>query len=284
MGNPLTAVYARIMYSFFRFSIRLIYQESRGGGFSAGKHSKLLKVNKYAERIFNLMVIGINDETKHDYTLTANLGDCTLFIRPFLFREMIMGSGRWEPYIKNILDTELKETDVLVDVGANIGIYTVPFSKKVTKVIAFEPHPKTSEILEKSIRLNNIDNVLIVKKVVGSSKKKLQYALSTIPQESGIVANRPSISNIMAVIEMESIDLDSAVVGENKIDWLLIDVEGSEVDVLLGARKVLRRHSPKILCEVHSTDIKDEICRMLNTEGYSVTNIYLNYYYAKKNN
>jgi hypothetical protein len=49
-----------------------------------------------------------------------------------------MVSGLWEIYVKPILDKELKSSDVIVDVSANIGVYTIPLARRTSKVIAFE--------------------------------------------------------------------------------------------------------------------------------------------------
>jgi FkbM family methyltransferase len=91
-------------------------------------------------------------------------------------------------------------------------------------------------MLEKSIELNQLRNIVLVKKTIGESKKVL-YGLSEVPMESGITtaSNRKDLNS---TIEIETIDLDTALIMENKIDWLLIDVEGFEVNVLNGARNI----------------------------------------------
>jgi len=75
-----------------------------------------------------------------------------------------MVSGLWEIYVKSVLYKEVKNDDTIVDVGANIGVYAIPLAKRVSKVIAVEPHPKTSEMLEKSIELNQLPNIVLIKK------------------------------------------------------------------------------------------------------------------------
>jgi 16S rRNA G527 N7-methylase RsmG len=104
--------------------------------------------------------------------MSVNYEGCKILIRPFIFSEIVMVSGLWEIYVKSVLYKEVKNDDAIVDVGANIGVYAIPLAKRVSKVIAIEPHAKTSEMLEKSIELNQLHNIVLVKKMIGESKKK----------------------------------------------------------------------------------------------------------------
>jgi FkbM family methyltransferase len=277
-------LYAKIVYSMFIHTVQVIYRKSDKKSFSETKHNRLLKFNKIATRTFNLMVSVVGNKTRYDYTLTVVYDDCRLLIRPFIFSELIMASDRWEPYIKNIFKEELKKNDVMVNVGANIGIYAIPLAKRIKKVIAFEPHPKTTEILERSIELNHIDNIELIKKAVGDSKKRVLYEMSSIPQESGITSKVESICT-NSVIEIDCVDLDSTLHGESQIDWILIDAEGFELNVLIGARNILKNLSPKIIFEVHDEKTGKEIEALLTEVGYSATKIYnISYIAFKKEN
>ena len=273
--------YAKLIYLIFIFLLRHAYKQPQTTSFSSDKHQKMIKLSKLAVKVFDLLVRVIGKKRKYCYTMPIDYEGCKLLIRPFIFSEIVMVSGLWEIYIKSVLDKQVKSNDTIVDVGANIGVYAIPIAKRVNKVIAFEPHPKTSEMLEKSIELNQLHNITLVKKLIGDLKKKVLYGLSAVPMESGIIT-RPH-KDLNFTIEIESIDLDTVLLMENKIDWLLIDVEGFEVNVLNGARSILRKYSPKIIIEVfhHNFDIVKEI---LTDEGYSITQLYDIYYYAVKNN
>jgi FkbM family methyltransferase len=275
----LTDVHARFIFYLFIFIIKLVYGQSPKSSFSAKKHNKMLILNRIARRIFNISSFWVGKNEKNDYTITVNYEGCAFIVRPYIFSEVIMVSGRWEPYVKDILDKQVKWNDVIVDVGANIGIYAVPLAKRASKVIAFEPHPKTSEILRRNIDANNAHNVILLKKLAGDSKRKVSYRLSVDPQESGVVSALDKETD--SIVETECIDLDSALAIEHRIDWLLIDVEGFELDVLNGAKRLLQKHSPQIIFESHSQDSAGVI-NLLEKQGYSVRQIYSIYYYAKK--
>ena len=143
--------YARLIYFLCRFLIRCIYRQPTVASFSAKKHTKMVNLSLYLYKVFNLVLMVVSKKTRHNYTMAVNYEGCKLLIRPFIIIEIVMVSGLWEIYMKPILDKELKSSDVIVDVGANIGVYTIPLARRTSKVIAFEPHPKTSEMLEKSI-------------------------------------------------------------------------------------------------------------------------------------
>ena len=82
------------------------------------------------------------------------------------------------------------------------------------------------------------------------------------------IVTKPAKPN--STIEIETIDLDTALDMENRVDWLLIDVLGSEGNVLNGAKSILRKYSPKILIEILPPDF-DKIEKILTNEGYSIS-------------
>jgi FkbM family methyltransferase len=267
--------YAMLIYFLCTFLIKFAYKQPKmETSFSPDKHRKMQKLSNSADNIFNIIVRVVSEKTRYGYTMPVDYDGSKLLIRPFIFSEILMVSGHWEPYVKAILDKELKSNDTIVDVGAHIGIYAIPLAKRVSKVIAFEPHPKTSVILEKSIELNRLHNVVLIKKPAGNSKTKLLYGLSTVPDWSEIItADNKSNSHVIETIETESIDLDDALSLENRVDWLLIDVVGFEVNVLNGSRNILRKYSPKIIVEPLTKNV-EKVSQILTEEGYSITHLF----------
>jgi FkbM family methyltransferase len=270
--------YAELIYRVVVSFAKFVYKEPSSVHFSEEKHSKMIKLSIIAERIFNVLTRIVSKKTKDNYEMGVHYQGVTLFIRPFMFTELVMVSGLWEPYVSKILDREIKPRDVFVDIGANIGIYAIPLAKRLGKVIAFEPHPKTSQLLEESIEINHLDNVLLIKKPVGDSKEKISFDLTDEPVHAGFnIKSYKSSSSI----KIQIVDLDTALAMESKIDWLLIDVNTFEVNVLNGARNILRKHAPKIIIE-HRPYNALKVNEILTKEGYSVTNIHDDYYYAVK--
>jgi len=135
---------------------------------------------------------------------------------------------------------------IVIECGAHHGAQSILLSRWVGtrgKVVAIEPIPENLSILRKNIAINNLTNVLVVEKAVGSSRGHLSMARSS----NGSVragGNR--------TISVESTTLD-AVAEELKImpTFLKIDVEGYEYHVLEGSRSILAT-TPTVFVEVHT--------------------------------
>jgi len=190
--------------------------------------------------------------------------------------------GREEDIIKLFRP---KEGDIVIDVGAHIGKYTIIASKMVGskgKVFAIEAHPDNYEILKKNIALNNLRNVIALNYAVHSEKTVVK--LYEPDQDEGatiyntIMADRPS-SNNQNFIEVKADTLDS-LLSQNmikEVNWIKIDVEGAEYEVLVGASGILS-NSKDIACliEVHillqkNKNFYGEIVHYLGSKGYDVT-------------
>ena len=280
-------LYSKIIFLLFLSLIKKSYNTKEKKfndsiSFSKIKHKKMEKYAELAQKIFDVLVFPVG-EKRYNFTKKVNFESCKLLMRPFVLSEIIMVSGFQEPYVKKILD--VKKGDVFVDVGAHIGTYTIPIAKKVGemgKVISFEPHPKSIDLLERNIALNQINNVVLKKLPVSDSKKKVLFRLSKDPPTSGIETDGKN----EYVLEMEAIDLDTVLSEQNltKIDWLKIDVEGKELDVLKGSKNILKKFSPKIIIEMFNKETIKESIKILESEGYELKNLYGRYYFAFKKN
>ncbi|MFL6404145.1 MAG: FkbM family methyltransferase [Nitrososphaeraceae archaeon] len=189
--------------------------------------------------------------------------------------------GREEDIIKLFRP---KEGDIVVDVGAHVGRYTIIASKMVGprgKVIAIEAHPGTYEILKKNISLNNLNNVVALNYAVHSRKTVVK--LYEPEQEEGhtirntIMTDR-TMSNNQNYIEVKADTLDSLLAGNGikEVNWIKIDVEGAEYEVLIGASTILS-NSKDIACliEVHNLGHKNknfygQIIHHLGSKNYNI--------------
>ena len=150
-----------------------------------------------------------------------------------------------------------KKGEVLVDIGANIGKYVIPFAKRGVKVIAIEPNPEFFDVLMKNIKINGVeDNVKALKLAAGAEKKEVRMyeRIFKFPR----IVYKPFYANM--------IPIDEVVDGED-IDWIKVDVDGGEVEVFKGLEKVLRDNKPRIIAELH-TSTKNQLLRFLHDLGY----------------
>jgi FkbM family methyltransferase len=179
-----------------------------------------------------------------------------------------------------IIREEIHEGDIVIDVGANIGYYTLIFAQlvgKSGKVIAFEPESKNFEILKKNIEINNYDNVIVEQKIVSEKCGKMKLYVSN----SDIVGHRiQQMKNLKNFIEVESVTLDDYMEKLNldkKVNFIKIDVEGAEPKVLEGSNKILEKNDQlKIFTEFNREVVKKygiepkEMIDLLYQNGFKI--------------
>jgi len=168
----------------------------------------------------------------------------------------------WEKYKTELFKQVITQGMTVVDIGANIGCYSLIAAKLVGKngiVYAFEPEPRNYELLCKNIRINGFSNVIPIKKAASykSGMSKLYYEKERIVnpsllKENVLAASGHNILEKGGFIEEETISLDEffrKVVGNSKIDVIKVDTEGAEGLMVDGAERILRSNNLKIFCE-----------------------------------
>ena len=174
-----------------------------------------------------------------------------------------------------------KTGEIVIDVGAHYGRYTIIAAKRVGpkgKVVAIEADPKNLEILNKNIKLNKLNNnVITCNYAVHSKETKIK--LYTPEEASGrtiyntIMSER--ISHEEKFIEVNANTLDSILeengIKHEKVDWIKIDVEGAELEVLKGAHKILSESKNIILLvEIHSLNLYKSIVKYLEIYNFKI--------------
>lgn len=172
------------------------------------------------------------------------------------------GQTHIEPELKNILGIVqlLPNECVVLDAGANIGLVTLPIAKKILDkkgiVHAFEAQRMMAYALSGALALNDLDNVFVYNKALGLSNEYLSITPPnySTPQDFGTfsLVGKTNVENIEK-IELVSIDSLSL----ERLDFLKVDVEGMEIDVLKGARESLQKHLPWCWVEYWKVDIKE---------------------------
>jgi len=133
---------------------------------------------------------------------------------------------KFEKYETALIFGQINKNSVIIDVGANIGYYTVLMAKFVKKVYAFEPEKEAFEILKKNIKENNLKNVVLFNKAVGSKRgsKFLKTDSENFGNSRIVTSNTKQVTRIVR--------LDEVI--KEKVDLIKIDVQGYELEVLKG--------------------------------------------------
>lgn len=162
--------------------------------------------------------------------------------------------------MKNYVEKFLNNKGNFVDVGAQVGLYTL-CAKFLPEMhfYAYEPFSKSCDLLKQNLALNNISNVTVYDKAL--SIKKGVTTLNTSKSHNGLHTlglNPVRFSDVEKItIQTDSIDENADI---EKIDYLKIDTEGWEYFVLLGGIKKIKLYPPSII----QLEINDENLRQCN--------------------
>lgn len=179
-----------------------------------------------------------------------------------------------EPGITNNIKGFLKKNFTIYDIGANIGYYTLFFSQLSSegKVIAFEPDPVNFKYLLKNKELNNLINVTLLNKGVSSKSGMSEFYQDIRTGRTSSLekdAWHPKATKLNK-ISVENITLNEASKVYGQPDIIKCDVEGHELDVLLGADKVLL-NNPILILEVKEAN-REKVANILRANGYNFFN------------
>ena len=146
----------------------------------------------------------------------------------------------------------LQKDDLFIDVGANIGSFTVLASAhNQAKSISFEPVPATFNYLQRNIKINKIENVRLLNVAVGSAKSKVYFT------DNEDTTNHVAEKNEHGALEVDVVVLDEIVKDFSTPALLKIDVEGYETEVIHGATKTLSNPNLKaIIIELGGAGIR----------------------------
>mgnify|MGYP000452577600 CR=1 FL=1 len=178
-----------------------------------------------------------------------------------------------EGYVVDFLKKLVRPDWVVLDIGAYIGFYTVLLAKLARYVIAFEPVPELADRIKETCRLNQITNVKVENAALGKSDGNAKLFIER--DQSGGIGQSSSIKRDWVgeeAIDVPVIKLDTYVrqVGLNLINLVKIDVEGAELEVLLGAVETLRRCKPIVVCEFNDQLSFEKARELLLSLGYRV--------------
>ena len=181
------------------------------------------------------------------------------------------------------LKKQLKAGNVFIDIGANIGAYSLIASKLVGsngKVVSFEPVTSICKQLKQNIKLNNLTNIVVEPKAVFDKNTTLELfisdhqnmGMSSILHHSHETGEKQSVQ---AITIDEYVKIKSLL----KIDFIKLDIEGAEINALRGMKQTILKFSPIILMEIsdgileNSTTNSTVIYDFMNELNYTPYNI-----------
>ena len=205
-----------------------------------------------------------------------------LFIRPLGLSAVEVGiirSGMFEPETVRAFAALLAPGMTVLDVGANVGQFTLVAARRVGptgQVHAFEPTPELAEHIQGNLELNGLENVVVNEVAVSDAAGHavLHLVEPDDPGENSIVNPSPG----SRTLEVPSVTLDGYVAEHaiGSVDVIKIDIEGAEMPALGGARDLLSGDdSPVLVLEFHPTTLSysghspEDMLGLLNSYGYA---------------
>jgi FkbM family methyltransferase len=170
---------------------------------------------------------------------------------------------------------------VFYDVGANYGYYCLKLAGNASHIYAFEPAFRTHDVLVKNIQRNNLTNITVYRLGLSDKKSSMEMNLYGTSGKNSLFLRHSKVDPLVGQEVIELVTLDSLIQDErlNPPDLMKIDVEGSELYALKGARKTIKKYQPVLLIEYLEASFKDagysrsDLSIELMTNNYAIYGI-----------
>lgn len=168
--------------------------------------------------------------------------------RDFTITPGLVG-GFYERFELELFQKVCASSDRVVDVGGNIGLYSVIAGNEGCRVEVFEPVPENHDYLVKNIKQNHLsDKITVYQKAVSSKKGKAEIYLAK--KNIGTHSLASAAAGSENSIEVDVVTLDGFIKSTPAVDVLKIDVEGFDGHVLDGGKKIIRSSQPTLFIEM----------------------------------
>jgi FkbM family methyltransferase len=191
-----------------------------------------------------------------------------------------MWAGLYETHVGKVFSPKAGQT--VIDVGAHIGYYTVQCARLIGEqgtVIAIEPDPRNFALLMRNLRLNKLSNVIALNMALGAINGVIPFLLSDDP------ANSRCGEGFIYKVKIQRLDDVLMELGINDVDWIKIDIEGYETEVIRGAINTFKSNKKlRLIMEVHQIDIlpfMQELGFTYKQLSYNPFSRFGNYYFEK---
>ena len=188
-----------------------------------------------------------------------------------VFQLFWRGIDYYEPFTRLTVENLSASADCLIDVGANVGLFSLVAAKlnPQLKVFAFEPNPQMFDYLSKHKLLNRLSNLIPESMAVSDRDGESQLFLSKSDMSASLVFDFQRSNSLDVSLPVKTVTLDSYVEQFGLFGSLLlkVDAEGHEKAVLEGAEATIARFKPDIIIEVLE-DFDPFLLEKLRDVGY----------------
>lgn len=158
-----------------------------------------------------------------------------------------------EPPVTLELVKRVRDARVFVDVGAHVGYFgcIAGGTNRHLRLFLFEMNRNLIPVIERNLCANHLENYQIINRPVSDRIKTVTYDRSTTDPGLSLLSPRNGVDGRLTY-SVETITLDDFFLAQEIVpDVLKIDVQGAELEALLGAEELIRRHHPILFVEIH---------------------------------
>ena len=255
------------------------------------------KMKEFLPRVIYRAFRKIARYLKNQLGLPMMIQGHRMFLHPIRHDMGVSGQlflyGDFEHHITEAITRVVKEGSVAVDIGAQIGFFTLRLAKAVGpkgRVFGFEPDPDNFRLLKKNVTINSCSNVILERKACADRSGKGRLYLPKNDKGDGRI-----YSNLRTYrsLEIETIALDDYfAVHQEYIDFVKIDAQGAEKRILQGMTKLLSGNKelkmiiefqPELMRNLGSNE-PAELLRLLSAYGFRIIDLHDPAYPAEADN
>ena len=185
----------------------------------------------------------------------------------------ILLHGAFEAAESRYLFSRARTGTTAIDVGASVGLFTVPLARAVGpagRVVAIEPDSENIARLEANLHLNRLQNVLVERVAAGDGDGEIELHMANDPAFHSTVAVHAGREVGHALrVPVARLDTIWMRLGRPAVSAIKIDVEGAELAVLRGAETLLRETQPALLLEANTTEHERALTDWLAQRSYA---------------
>ena len=182
-----------------------------------------------------------------------------------VFNQIGINGGLWEPQIVGVLASLVKPTDVCLDIGANLGAHTMVLADLASRgrVYAFEPSSINAGFLSENIRANCLTNAQCEQIGLGSQRGVQEFTNLVGLEGCSFVSPLDDVDDVLVrswgqrlertteKVIIETLDSWVSKNGIDRVDFVKMDAEGSELSILEGGLTTFTSHRPKLIVELN---------------------------------
>lgn len=191
----------------------------------------------------------------------VQLPDYKIFVRTndLFVGAPIATTKAYEPLVTEAVKKHLKAGDIFVDIGANIGYFSLLAASIVGTdghVYAFEPIAENGDFLEQSVAENGFQNVTLFRNAVAERKQMITFTGGGADSNGRIINEHETKLTAYPLPTIEAVTLDETLIDLPKLSLIKMDIEGAEPRAFAGMQQIIQKFKPTILTEFSPNFIK----------------------------